>query len=107
MILAGTQLLELDERELGLEIISLRAPYRGIVIYDTAAGGAGHCLELLNLGKEWIERSRQILYGNDEHHSRCGRACLDCILDFSGQYRAHQLNRHEALQIIESAYVEA
>jgi DEAD/DEAH box helicase domain-containing protein len=107
MVLAGTQLLELDERELGLEIIPLRAPHRGIVIYDTAAGGAGHCFELLNLGNEWVQRTRQILHGNDEHHSRCRRACLDCILDFSGQYRAHQLDRHEALQIIDSAFSEA
>jgi hypothetical protein len=106
MILAGARLLELDERELGMEVIALRAPYRGIVIYDTAAGGAGHCLELLNLEKDWIDRTRQVLYVNDEHHDRCGRACLDCILDFSGQYRAHQLNRREALQIIDALYAE-
>jgi hypothetical protein len=103
MLLAGARLLELDERELGVEIITLRSPYQGIVIYDAAAGGAGHCLELLNLGKDWIERTRQILYVNSDHHSRCVRACLECILDFSGQYKAHRLNRLEALEIIDSA----
>ena len=101
MILAGARLLELDERELGMEILPIKAPDLGIVIYDTAPGGAGHCLELCTLGKEWIECTRQILYVNEEHHSRCGRACIDCILDFSGQYRANQLDRRQALQIID------
>jgi hypothetical protein len=100
MVLAGARLLELDERELGMEVMALRSPYQGIVIYDAAAGGAGHCLELVNLGKDWIERTRQILYIDGEHHSRCGRACLECILDFSGQYKAHRLNRFAALEII-------
>lgn len=102
MVLAGARLLELDERELGMEIIALRPPYQGIVIYDTAAGGAGHCLELFSSGKEWIERTRQVLYISEEHHSRCTRACLECILDFSGQYKAHLLNRLAALRIIDT-----
>ncbi|MCG8430968.1 MAG: DUF1998 domain-containing protein [Candidatus Omnitrophica bacterium] len=102
LILSGTRLLELDHRELGMELIPLRDAKLGIVIYDTAAGGAGHCQELINIGKEWLEAARNILYVNDEHHSRCKRACLDCILDFSGQYSAHRLDRLEALNLLDS-----
>ena len=103
--MAGARLLELDERELGIEIIPLSAPNIGIVIYETSPGGAGHCLELSHLGAQWIKTTREILFVDDEHHSRCRRACLDCILDFSGQYRAYDLDRISALQIIDDSFV--
>jgi len=102
LVLAGARILELDERELGMEVIPLDVPGRGIVIYDTSPGGAGHCLELLRLGREWFDTAREILYVDDAHHSRCRRACLDCILDFSGQYRANELDRTAALQLMDN-----
>lgn len=105
MVLAGARILELDERELAMVVLPLRAPNLGIVVYDTAPGGAGHCLELCNLGRQWVEDTRKALYVDAEHHSTCNRACLDCILDFSGQYRASKLNRREALQVMEAARI--
>lgn len=103
LVLAGARLLELDERELGIELVPLHDANLGIVIYDTAPGGAGHCHELINLGKEWIKASRKILYVDEKHHSRCKKACLDCILDFSGQYSANQLDRKAALGLLDDA----
>jgi hypothetical protein len=103
LAMAGARLLELDERELGVEIIPLSVPNLGIVIYETSPGGAGHCVELSHLGMQWVKMARQILFVDDEHHSRCRRACLDCILDFSGQYRAYELDRISALQIVEDS----
>ena len=103
LLLAGARLLELDERELGMELMPLRDTNLGIVIYDTAPGGAGHCQELINLGEEWIEVSREILYVDEEHHSRCKKACLDCILDFSGQYSSNRLDRLSALTLFDDA----
>ncbi len=103
LMLAGARLLELDHRELGIELMPLHDANLGIVIYDTAPGGAGHCQELINLGKKWIEASRRILYVDEKHHSRCKKACLDCILDFSGQYSANQLDRRAALTLLDDA----
>jgi len=103
LMLAGTRMLELDERELGMELIPLQDPNLGIVIYDTSPGGAGHCQELINLGKEWIEATRDILYVNEKHHNRCKKACLECILDFSGQYSANQLDRLAGLSLFDNA----
>jgi len=103
LVLAGARLLELDERELRTELIPLRDRNLGIVIYDTAPGGAGHCQRLINLGWEWIEAARNILYVDDKHHSRCRKACLDCILDFSGQYSANHLDRLAALALLDTA----
>lgn len=39
LMLAGARLLELDERELGIELMPLHDANLGIVIYDTAPGG--------------------------------------------------------------------
>jgi hypothetical protein len=100
-VLAGTRLLELDHRELAMETIPLSSPQVGIVIYDTSPGGCGHCAELLERGDEWIRMTRDVLYVSDEHHARCGRACLDCILDFSGQHAAHMLDRKAALTLLD------
>ncbi len=101
LMIAGAHLLELDERELGMELMPLRNRHLGIVIYDTAPGGAGHCQELINLGEDWINATRGILYVDEKHHSRCKRACLDCILDFSGRYFAHRLDRLAALTLMD------
>jgi hypothetical protein len=103
LVLAGARLLELDERELRTELIPLRNKNLGIVIYDTAPGGAGHCWELINLGEEWIKATHEVLYVNAKHHSRCKKACLDCILDFSGQYSANHLDRLAALALLDDA----
>jgi hypothetical protein len=86
-----------------MELIPLRDKNLGIVIYDTSPGGAGHCQRLIDLGREWIEAARNILYVDDKHHSRCRKACLDCILDFSGQYSANRLDRLAALILLDDA----
>ena len=103
LALAGARLLELDEREVGMELIPLRNGSLGIVIYDVSPGGAGHCKELLRLGKEWVDAAYEVLYVDDKHHSRCRKACLDCILDFSGQYAANHLDRRTALSLLNDA----
>lgn len=103
LVLAGTRLLELDARELNMELLPLQYPNLGIVIFDSTPGGAGHCLELVRLGREWIEKARDILFVDSEHDQRCQRACLDCIIDFSGQHRANMLDRRAALQLLDGA----
>ncbi|GMW00918.1 MAG: hypothetical protein AMXMBFR84_20550 [Candidatus Hydrogenedentota bacterium] len=104
LIMAGSRLLELDERELGLEIIPLRGASLGIVIFDTSPGGAGHCKELLELGREWIDVTHELMYIDEDHDRQCEKACLDCILDFSGQYKANQLDRRAAFQLLNALH---
>lgn len=103
LMLAGARLLELDERELGVQIVPLRDGKLGITVYDTAPGGAGHCRGLIDRGEDWIRATRQILYVDENHHSRCERACLECILDFSGQHSAARLDRRSALTLLDNA----
>jgi hypothetical protein len=83
--IAGARLLELDTRELGV----LTAPHgqgsHGAVIYDNVPGGAGHVLELMQAGREWLEQAQDVLFVDAEHDSRCTTACLDCLLTFDAQ----------------------
>ena len=101
LIQAGTRLLELDHRELAMVPMPLVYPRSGIVIYDTSPGGTGHCAELLERGDEWIRATREVLFVDEEHNRRCVKACLDCILDFTGQHYAHMLDRISALELLD------
>jgi hypothetical protein len=104
IILAAGRLLEVDPRELSSSVKIVMGGRLGFVIYETTPGGSGHCKELVSgLGRELLLEARQILRGTEEHHSRCERACLDCLLDFSGQYYIDRLDRKGALEIIDTS----
>lgn len=83
--LAGSQLLELDARELGAMLTptgSMRQ--QGVVIYDNVPGGAGHVRELFDLNRQWLETAAsKVLWVNAEHHAHCESGCLDCVLSFN------------------------
>jgi hypothetical protein len=69
-------------------------------LYDSTPGGAGHCLELMNLRQGWLREAKNILRGSDEHHAVCRKACLECLVDFSGQFHANRLDRKKALDLL-------
>jgi hypothetical protein len=102
LILAGARLLELDTRELSLELKPRGAGEFSILLYDAAPGGAGHCFELMKRGRQWLEQAREILHGSPLHDAACRRACLDCLLDFAGQFDVHRLDRRGALQLLDA-----
>jgi len=60
-------------------------------------------LELTLLDRRWLETAVQMLRGTEEHQVRCRRACLDCLLDYAGQFYADRLDRIKALEILEQA----
>jgi DEAD/DEAH box helicase domain-containing protein len=100
LVLSGARLLELDSRELGLELKPRGGGEFSILIYDTAPGGAGHCFELMNLGRPWLEGAQNILRGSPDHDASCRRACLECLLDFARQFQPHRLDRKGALNLL-------
>jgi len=100
LLLAGARLLELDSRELGLELKPRGTGEFSILLYDTVPGGAGHSFELLNLGASWLNEARNILRGSASHDEVCRRACLECLLDFGGQFKADLLDRKGALELL-------
>jgi len=103
LLLAGTRLLDLDSRELEVDLKRRSNGESCILLYDATPGGAGHCLELMNLQEAWLIGARQILRGSDAHHAACRKACLECLLDFSGQFHVDLLDRRQALSLIMNA----
>ncbi|NLX99310.1 MAG: DEAD/DEAH box helicase [Rhodopirellula sp.] len=86
---AAAELLQLDIRELGAELVPASAGRWSIVLYDNVPGGAGHVRELLDEGDAMLRSSLNILRGSDDHDARCREACLDCLLGYSSQ-SAHE-----------------
>jgi hypothetical protein len=102
LVLAGAALLDLDSRE--LELDDKRSDHGNrILLYDATPGGSGHCLELMTKRKEWFLKAQSILQGTENHNSVCRKACLECLLDFSGQFNAHRLDRKKALAFLTEA----
>ena len=103
--LAAARMLQLDSREIG--VITTPAGDRGVglgaLLYDNVPGGAGHVRELLELGRGWLERARDVLYVNAAHDARCKSACLDCLLSFDTQAASSMglLDRRRALQALD------
>ena len=102
LVLAGSALLDLDSRELELDDRRSESTNR-ILLYDATPGGSGHCLELMTKGREWLLKTKSILQGTESHNSICRKACLECLLDFSGQFNAHRLDRKRALVFLDEA----
>lgn len=103
---AAAELLQLDVRELGAELVPASAGRWSIVLYDNVPGGAGHVRELLDEGEPLFRSSARILRGSAEHDARCGEACLDCLLGYSSQ-SAHEkglIDRRLALGWLQSIY---
>lgn len=103
LMLAGAKLLEIDNREIGLQLKPRTSDAYSLLFHDTAPGGAGHCFELLKLGGAWLTEARTTLYVSSTHDATCERACLECLLDFAGQFQAHLLDRRAALELLNAA----
>ncbi len=97
---AGAELLQLDPRELGGELIVSRSGHRDILIYDNVPGGAGHTRELIDEGLTWFQGALSLLHGTEDHHARCQGSCLDCILGFESQFAVESgyVDRHRVLR---------
>ncbi len=102
--LAGARLLELDSRELGAMVIPAGNEGRlwGAVVHDNVPGGAGHVLELMRRGREWLQALEKLLFVDETHDARCRSACLDCLLTFDAQMYAETgcLKRRETLEAV-------
>ncbi|MDE2684061.1 MAG: DEAD/DEAH box helicase [Chloroflexota bacterium] len=99
---AAAESLQLDGRELGVTTMPTGAHSQGVLLYDNVPGGAGHVRELVEIGREWLERARQVLFVDDAHDRRCQSACLDCVLSFQTQNAMIQglLIRPQALSVL-------
>jgi DEAD/DEAH box helicase domain-containing protein len=106
--LAGARLLQLDSRELGHMVVPAgeRGFGLGAAVFDNVPGGAGHVLELMRRGREWLESTVEFLRGTPEHDQNCSHACLDCLMTFDAQVHfnrnEHALDRRVALRVLDN-----
>lgn len=102
--LSGARLLELDSRELGAMVVPAGSQGASLaaVVYDNVPGGAGHVLELMRRGREWLQELERLLFVDESHDARCRAGCLDCLLTFDAQMHAERggLRRREVLALV-------
>ncbi|MBI3210006.1 MAG: DEAD/DEAH box helicase [Candidatus Solibacter usitatus] len=79
-VLAATELLELDGRELGVFSEGNRT-----TLFETAAGGCGHMAELTKVAVELLALALRRLKGTEDHDRNCSGGCLACILSPASQ----------------------
>jgi hypothetical protein len=102
---AAAETIEVDGSELGAFIcpIGNLGTEHGIVLFDSAPGGAGHVSELLDCGDRLFENAKRVLWVSEAHDAKCTVACTDCILSFDTQEAMNSslLSRREALQMLD------
>jgi hypothetical protein len=101
--LAGSDMLELDSREIGVTGCRIgQAGQWGLQLFDNAAGGSGHVAELFDNGREWLNRAGNQMFRDTLHDQRCILACLRCLLISASQfdYEAGLLQRKETMEFL-------
>jgi DEAD/DEAH box helicase domain-containing protein len=83
---SAAEMLELDDREIG--VTACRTGNEGtwgLQVFDSAAGGAGHVVELFGRGEDWLKATLKVMFVDETHHRSCSSACLRCLLSTASQ----------------------
>ena len=105
---AVAQLLELDIREVGVDLVPTgpAGKHFGITLFDNVPGGAGHVAQLLRpeLQNDLLVAAKDRLFVDERHNNNCLTGCLDCVLSFETQRRISSglFKRREAYDFIRS-----
>jgi DEAD/DEAH box helicase/Helicase conserved C-terminal domain/Domain of unknown function (DUF1998) len=104
MQLAAGEVLGVDSREIA-SLLSPRHTPSGavfdVVLYDTRAGGSGHCRALLD---RWAELLKAVRGRLDCSNAYCTQACPNCLLAFETQRHLDLLNRAALSQFLEDQW---
>ncbi|GAB6044811.1 hypothetical protein JCM11957_04090 [Caminibacter profundus] len=78
--LSGAEELGIDEREINT-LVQVEKENCYILIYDNQSGGVGYVYDLAkNRCNNWIGKTKQRLYIDEEHDKNCINGCIKCIL---------------------------
>jgi DEAD/DEAH box helicase domain-containing protein len=95
-----------EEREIGWWVVEEFGPVAGervwsIKLYDTATGGAGFVTQAAPYLPFLLDRAREIL----SCAASCDTACQSCILSYDTSYNSSQLNRNDALSVLNDQFL--
>ena len=94
---AFTQHLGIEEREVGVVARPGQAAdgsrTQSIFLFDASSGGNGYVAALRDDAAASLRDARSVLKCVND----CDAACHGCLLNYSTQFSANELNRHEAL----------
>ena len=100
-----TQLLGVDERELGVAAANSRTDAgevtRSAFLFDASSAGAGYTAALQHELGRAAEVARRVL---DCRNDDCDRACHGCLLTADTQFTANLLNRHAAAALSDATF---
>lgn len=103
---ALANVLGIDDREIGVAAIQARSiadqVLYAIVLYDTAAGGAGYVAALPTVLRKVFERARKILSCPRD----CDAACHACLLSYDTQHQIEDLDRRSALAVLSRGFLD-
>ena len=98
---ALAQAIGIEIDELGYATVRHGKEY-SILLYDTAAGGAGFCAEAPSRVLNLLQRAYKLL-----NECTCPRACERCLLDYGTQHDLQHLDRRKALAALTPALLDS
>ena len=96
---AATRLLDMGTDDVQLLIVQKPNDKIDLLIYDPMPGGSGLLDQMLARWPELIATAKELLAGCVQ---ACETACYSCLKTFRNQFHHEMLNRHKALELIES-----
>jgi DEAD/DEAH box helicase domain-containing protein len=104
---ALAQRIGIEEQEIGAAFNPSRDQHGQAVfsmyLYDTAQGGAGYVSQALRWLPELFHTAREVLFCP----RNCDSACQACLLTYDTQYHTDDLDRNEALSLLDDNYLSA
>ncbi len=95
----ATRLFDMGPDDLQLLIVQKADETHDLLIYDPMPGGSGLLEQMLARWQELIATAKELLTGCVQ---ACETACYSCLKTFRNQFHHQLLNRHRALELIES-----
>jgi len=99
--MGAAEVLQMEREDLQVLVIGRPGEDQvDAMLYDPMPGGSGLLDQLTSRWPEVIAAARHVV---EDCGSRCGKACIDCLLHFRNSWYHESLDRHAALRFFDAA----